>query len=72
MTAFDSSGIDAFLEFWQQKPNSPEGKFAETYNEALHDFDSRKTGLLRYIRPHKTSSKLIPVEDFEYRRISNL
>ena len=61
MNAFDSSGIDAFLEFWQQKPNSPEGKMAEAYNEALHDFDSKQTGLLRYIRPHKTSSKLIPV-----------
>ena len=61
MTAFDSSGIETFLDFWSQKPNSSEGKMAEAYNKALHDFDSRQTGLLRYIRPHKTSSKLIPV-----------
>jgi hypothetical protein len=61
MNAFDSSGIDAFLEFWQQKSNSPEGKMAEAYNEALHDFDSRQTGLLKYIRPQKASGKLIPV-----------
>ena len=61
MTAFEKAGIETFLEFWSQKPNSPEGKLAEAYNQALHDFDSRQTGLLRYIRPHKTSSKLIPV-----------
>ena len=47
MTAFDSSGIEAFLKFWSQKPNSPEGKLAEAYNQALKDFDSRQTGLLK-------------------------
>jgi len=61
MTAFEKAGIETFLDFWSQKPNSPEGKMAEAYNEALHDFDSRQTGLLRYIRPHKTSSKIRPV-----------
>jgi hypothetical protein len=60
MTTFNS-GIDAFLEFWQQKPNSPEGKIAEAYSEALRDFERQQTGLLRYIRPQKTNGKLIPV-----------
>ena len=46
MTAFDSSGIETFLDFWSQKPNSPEGKLAEAYNQALKDFDSKQTGLL--------------------------
>jgi hypothetical protein len=60
MTTFNS-GIDAFLEFWQQKPNSPEGKIAGAYKGALNDFERRQTGLLRYIRPQKTNGKLIPV-----------
>jgi hypothetical protein len=61
MNAFDSSRIESFLEFWQQKPNSPEGKLTEAYNLALKDFDNKQTGLLRHIRPQKASGKLIPV-----------
>ncbi len=53
--------IDAFLEFWKQKPNSPEGKIAEAYNRSLLDFDNKQTGLLRCLRPQKTNGKLIPV-----------
>ena len=29
MTAFEKAGIETFLDFWSQKPNSPEGKLAE-------------------------------------------
>ena len=53
--------IDAFLEFWKQKPNSPEGKIAEAYNQALLDFDNKQAGLLRHLRPQKANGKLIPV-----------
>ena len=53
--------IDAFLEFWKQKPNSPEGKIAEAYNQALLDFDDKQTGLLRHLRPQKANGKLIPI-----------
>jgi predicted RNA-binding Zn ribbon-like protein len=53
--------IDAFLDFWQQKPGSPEGKMAEAYHRAVLDFDNRQTGLLKSIRPQKASGKLIPV-----------
>ncbi len=53
--------IDAFLEFWKQKPNSPEGKIAEAYNRALLDFDNKQMGLLRHLRPQKANGKLIPV-----------
>ena len=53
--------INDFMEFWQNKPNSAEGKIAEAYNKALHDFDSKQTGLLRCLRPQKANGKLIPV-----------
>jgi len=55
------SGIDVFLEFWEQKPNSPEGKIAEAYSHALLDFDNRQMALLRHLRPQKANGKLIPV-----------
>lgn len=60
MTAF-KEGIGAFLEYWQQRPNSPEGNIAEAHNKSLHDFDNKQAGLLRYIRPQKANGKLIPV-----------
>jgi hypothetical protein len=58
---FRTAEIDAFLEFWKQKPNSPEGKIAEAYNASLHDFDTQQAGLLGYIRPQKSGGKLVPV-----------
>jgi hypothetical protein len=61
MTTFRTTEIDSFIEFWRQKQNSPEGKVAEAYSQALHDFDQRQNGLLRYIRPQKTGGKLTPV-----------
>jgi hypothetical protein len=61
MAATANTSIDAFIAFWRQKPNSPEGKIAEAYNLALHDFDNRQTDLLRYIRPLKANGKLTPV-----------
>ncbi len=61
MTIFNPDGIDAFLAFWQQKPNSSEGKVAEAHNNALNDFDAMQTGLLRCIRPQKANGKLTPV-----------
>jgi hypothetical protein len=60
MTTFNS-GIDAFLEFWQQKPNSPEGKIAEAYKGVLIDYERQQTSLLRCIRPQKANGKLIPL-----------
>lgn len=60
MSPSEKPGIETFLDFWQQKPNSPEGKVADAYNEALHEFDTRQAGLLRYIRPLKANGKLIP------------
>jgi hypothetical protein len=61
MDAFDPSGIEGFLEFWQQKPNSPEGKMAVAYHQVVLDFDARQTGLLKSIRPQKAGGKIIPV-----------
>jgi hypothetical protein len=56
-----SASIDTFLEFCKQKPNSPEGKIAEAYSQALLDFDNKQMGLLRHLRPQKANGKLIPV-----------
>lgn len=61
MVTDNHPGIDAFLEFWKQKPNSPEGRITEAYNQSLLDFDNKQTGLLRCLRPQKTNGKLIPV-----------
>jgi hypothetical protein len=61
VTTFRKAEIDAFLEFWKQKPNSPEGKMTEAYHQALRDFDTQQASLLRYIRPQKSSGKLVPV-----------
>jgi hypothetical protein len=61
MATTDHASIEAFIEFWQKKQNSPEGKVAEAYNQALHDFDNKQNGLLRYIRPQKANGKLTPI-----------
>ena len=61
MVTSENPELKVFLDFWQKNPNSPEGNLAGAYNQALQDFDSRQTGLLRYIRPRKKSGKIIPV-----------
>ena len=40
MAISENTANETFLGFWQQNPNSPEGKLAEAYNKALQDFDS--------------------------------
>ena len=61
MATTEHASIDAFLEFSQTKPNSPEGRVAEAYNQSLHDLDHKQNGLLQYIRPQKAGGKMIPV-----------
>ncbi|MGB5100894.1 MAG: hypothetical protein WBN94_09905 [Methanothrix sp.] len=56
-----SADSERFCKFWQQKPDTPEGKLASAYTRAQADFESKQSGLTKYIRPKKTTNGLIAV-----------
>jgi hypothetical protein len=55
------SSHERFCKFWQQKPDTPEGKLAEAHKRAQADFDSQQTSLIKCLRIEKKGDKLIPV-----------
>lgn len=51
--------IEAFLK--DVKPDTQEGNLAEAYRQALGDFESRQSDLLKCLRAEKTGKGLMPV-----------